>query len=209
MMVMVSAWIFHRVINNNSMDTTLKWVWNKIFWEKPWQFKFWTFFFNQWPLLMNHQLGGILQIQKSSPSHLSYFRDTLITMMKKMVCKECFIVSGMFLGNNSSLSCCVMVEKRQLLDRYWDPIPGQCCSCIFCKLQVFYRKPPDVKILGSFFMWLGCLNAHCAETSVDVIRSSWYNKHSLMIYLNVSDVLQWNPNKLNLQGKQKLVSKIR
>lgn len=45
---------------------------------------------------------------------------------------------------------------------------------------------------------------------MDVIRSSWYNKHSLMIYLNVSDdVLQWSPNKLNLQGKQKLVSKIR
>ena len=32
---------------------------------------------------MNRQLGGILQIQKFSPSHLSYFRDTLITKKKK------------------------------------------------------------------------------------------------------------------------------
>jgi len=37
-----------------------------------------------WPLLTNRQLGGILQIQKSSPNHLSYFRDTLITK-KKMI----------------------------------------------------------------------------------------------------------------------------
>lgn len=76
-----------------------------------------------------------------------------------MVCKEHFIVSGMFMEQLLSSLCCVVLEKD---------------------------------------------NYYCAETSVDVIRSSWYNQHFLMInYLHVSDdVLQRIPDLLNLQGKQ-------
>ena len=140
MMAMVSAWVFLRVKYNNFNEHNLETILKQNLFEKSHDSSSseHLFFFNQWPLLMNHQLGGILQIQKSSPSHLSYFRDTLITM-KKMVCKERLLFVE-WSWNNSILLCCVRLEK----DNYWykDPFPGKCCycTCTCCKLQVWYRK---------------------------------------------------------------------